>query len=258
MDEIFQLTGTVTEIIYTNSENGYTVCDIDSAEEGLFTATGYMPYLSEGENIRITGCWVTHPEYGEQFKVSYYESVLPKDEDAILRYLSSGIVPGIREATAKKLIEHFGGEVLGIMMDEPERLSEIKGITKEKAKKIGDEFTKLQAMQNIVMFLQQYNISANLAMRVHQMLGQNAVERIKNNPYILADQVEGISFKTADNIAFVRGIPKDDPERVKAGIQYMLSNAAYASGHTYLPKDLLLEHAAYNLDRAGGNCTKRD
>lgn len=248
MDEIFQLTGTVTEIIYANTENGYTVCDIDSAEEGLFTATGYMPYLSEGESIRITGCWVTHPDYGEQFKVSYYESVLPKDEDAVLRYLSSGIIPGIREATAKKLVEHFGGEVLGIMLDEPERLSEIKGISKEKAEKIGEEFIKLQSMQNIVMFLQQYNISANLAMRVHQMLGQNAVERIKSNPYILVDQVDGISFKTADNIAFVRGVPRDDPERVKAGIRYMLSNAAYASGHTYLPKSLLIEHAAYNLN----------
>lgn len=247
MDEIFQLTGTVTEIIYTNTENGYTVCDIDSAAEGLFTATGYMPYLSEGENVRVTGCWVTHPDYGEQFKVSYYESVLPKDTDAILRYLSSGIVPGIREATAKKLVDHFGSQVLEIMLDDPRRLSEVKGITKDKAEKMGDAFAKLQSMQNIVMFLQQYSISANMAMRVHQALGQNAVEKIKANPYVLVNQVDGISFKTADNIAFVRGVAKDDPERVKAGIRYMLTNAAYASGHTYLPRQLLVEHGAYNL-----------
>lgn len=248
MDEIFQVTGTVAEIIYTNEESGYTVCEIDSAEEGLFTAVGYMPYLSEGESVRLTGMWVTHPEYGEQFKASYYESVLPTDADAILRYLSSGVVQGVREATAKKLLDHFGASVLQIMTDAPERLSEVKGITKEKAKKIGESFAKLQSMQNIVMFLQQYNISANMAMRVHQVLGQNAVEQIKANPYVLVERVEGISFKTADNIAFTRGVAKDDPERIKAGIRHILSSAAYTGGHTYMPKELLLEHAAYHLN----------
>lgn len=248
MNGFEKVEGNVVEIVYTNPENGYTVCEIDSMEEGVFTATGYMPYLNEGERVAITGMWVTHPEYGEQFKAEYYESVLPTEEDAIVRYLSSGIVPGIREATAIKLVEYFGGEVLNIMLTDPVRLSEIKGISRKKAEKIGEDFANLQSVQGIVMFLQQYKVSANMAVKVHQVLGVNAVEMIKQNPYILSDLVDGISFKTADNIAYMMSIPKNNPERVRLGMRYFLSQAAYASGHTYLPVDSLIEHGAYNLD----------
>ena len=240
--------GNVIEIVYQNPENGYTVCEIDSFDEGLFTATGYMPYLSEGERICLTGMWVSHPEYGEQFKAEYYESILPTDEDAILRYLSSGIVPGIREATAIKLIESFGDEVLNIMLNSPEKLSEVKGISKRRALQIGEDFSNLQSVQGIVMFLQQYRVSANMAVKVHQALGQDAVEKIKKNPYILADRVDGISFKTADNIAYMMDIPKNNPERIRSGIKYFLNQAAYNSGHTYLPMEKLLEHSLYNLE----------
>lgn len=243
-----KIEGNIVEIVYANTENGYTVCEIDSLEEGLFTATGYMPYINEGERVSVTGIWVTHPEYGEQFKVEYYESVLPTESDAVLRYLSSGIVPGIREATALKLVEHFGGEVLNIMLTEPVRLSEIKGISRKKAEKIGEDFANLQSVQGIVMFLQQYKISANMAVKVHQILGVNAVDMIKNNPYILSDYVEGISFKTSDNIAYMMNIPKNSPERIRSGLKYFLSQAAYASGHTYLPIDDLIEHSAYHLN----------
>lgn len=240
--------GNVIEIVYQNPENGYTVAEIDSMEEGLFTATGYMPFLSDGERIALTGMWVSHPEYGEQFKAEYYESILPTDEDAILRYLSSGIVPGIREATAIKLIENFGDEVLNIMLNFPERLSEVKGISKRRALKIGEDFQNLQSVQGIVMFLQQYRVSANMAVKVHQALGTEAVEKIKKNPYILSDKVDGISFKTADNIAYMMDIPKNNPERIRSGVKYFLSQAAYNSGHTYLPYEKLLEHAIYNLE----------
>ncbi len=248
MENLEQVEGNVLEIVFENSENGYTVCEIDSLSDGLFTATGYMPYLSEGERVRLSGNWVNHAEYGEQFKVEYYESVLPTDEDAVLRYLSSGIVPGIREATAIKLLEHFGGEVLNIMLTDPLRLSEVKGISPKRAQKIGEDFLNLQSVQNIVMFLQQYKISANMAVKVHQALGTNAVERIKENPYLLSDMVEGISFKTADNIAYLMNIPKNDPKRVRSGLKYFLAEAGYLSGHTYLPKDVLIEHAMYNLN----------
>lgn len=247
MSEIVTITGTIEEIIYTNPENGYMICGIDSAEEGLFTATGYMPYLSEGESVALSGNWTTHPDYGEQFRVSYYETVLPSDEEAILKYLSSGIVSGIREVTAKKLIEKFGKDVLDVMLREPERMAEIKGISKEKAKKIGEAFAELQSMQSIVMFLQRYNVSANMAVRVHNVLGTRAVETIKENPYILADKIDGISFKTSDTIAFNMGVPKNSILRIKTGVKYILQNAAYTSGHTYLPKSVLIEHAAYTL-----------
>ncbi|MCC8169619.1 MAG: ATP-dependent RecD-like DNA helicase [Oscillospiraceae bacterium] len=248
MSEIITITGTVEEIIYTNPDNGYMICDVDSPSEGLFTATGYMPYISEGESVALSGAWSTHPDYGEQFKVSYYETVLPSDEDAILKYLSSGIVPGIREATAKKLVEKFGTDILDIMLREPERLSEIKGISKENAKKIGEEFSKVQSMQSIVMFLQKYNVSANLAVKVYNVLGTRAVDTIKDNPYILADRVDGISFKISDTIAFNMGLSKNSMQRICAGIKYILQNAAYTNGHTYLPRQALLEHAAYNLN----------
>ncbi len=247
MSEIITVTGTVDEIIYTNSDNGYTVCGIDSADEGLFTAVGYMPSISEGESVALSGNWTTHPDYGEQFKAEYYETVLPSDEEAILKYLGSGIVQGIRETTAKKLVAHFGCDILNIMLQNPERLSEIKGISKEKARKIGASFAELQSMQSIVMFLQQYGITANMAVKVHNVLGANSVDMIKQNPYILSDMVDGISFKTSDTIAFNMGLPKNSALRIKAGIKFILRDAAFTQGHVYLPKTVLSEHAVYTL-----------
>ncbi len=247
MNEIITITGTVEEIIYSNPDNGYTVCGVESSDEGLFTATGYMPFLNEGESVALSGAWVTHPDYGEQFKTEYYERVMPSDEESIKKYLGSGIIHGIRAATAAKLVEHFGTDVLDVMASSPERLSEVKGISREKAVKIGAEFAALRSVQNIVMYLQQYGISANMAVKVHNALGAGAVDMIKTDPYILADAVEGISFKTADTIAFNMGVPKNSPMRIRAGIKHILREAAYTHGHVYLPKTVLTEHAAYTL-----------
>ena len=247
MSEIITVTGTVEEIIYSNPDNGYSVVGIDSVEEGQFTATGYMPFITEGESVALSGNWTTHPDYGEQFKAEYYETVMPSDEESIIKYLSSGIISGIREATAKKLIDHFGLDVLQIMLTQPSRLAEIKGISKEKAKKIGEQFAEIQSMQNIVMFLQQYGISATTAVKVHNSLGANSVELIKKNPYILSDMVDGISFKTSDTIAFNMGLPKNSIMRIRSGIIHILRSAAYTSGHVYMPKDVLIEHTVYTL-----------
>ena len=247
MSEIITVTGTVEEIIYTNPDNGYTVCVIDSAEDSIFTATGYMPFISEGESVALSGAWTNHPDYGEQFKAEYYETVLPSDEEAIIKYLGSGIVSGIREATAKKLVAHFGTEILDIMLQSPERLAEIKGISKEKADKIGKSFAETRSMQNVVMFLQQYSITANMAVKIHSVLGANAVEMIKKNPYILADMVDGIAFKTADTIAFNMGIARNSIDRIKAGVKHILRDAAFTSGHVFLPKTVLIEHSVYTL-----------
>ena len=172
---------------------------------------------------------------------------MPSDEESIIKYLSSGIISGIREATAKKLIDHFGLDVLQIMLTQPSRLAEIKGISKEKAKKIGEQFAEIQSMQNIVMFLQQYGISATTAVKVHNSLGANSVELIKKNPYILSDMVDGISFKTSDTIAFNMGLPKNSIMRIRSGIIHILRSAAYTSGHVYMPKDVLIEHTVYTL-----------
>ena len=247
MSEIITVTGTVEEIIYSNPDNGYSVVGIDSIEEGQFTATGYMPFITEGESVALSGNWTTHPDYGEQFKAEYYETVMPPDEESIIKYLSSGIISGIREATAKKLVDHFGLDVLQIMLTQPSKLAEIKGISKEKAKKIGEQFAEIQSMQNIVMFLQQYGISATTAVKVHNSLGANSVELIKKNPYILSDMVDGISFKTSDTIAFNMGLPKNSIMRIRSGIIHILRSAAYTSGHVYMPKDVLIEHTVYTL-----------
>lgn len=244
---VFSISGTVVEIIYTNEENGYTVCEIQNKEEGLFTATGYLPYISEGENIEMTGKWTMHPEYGEQFSAISYKTILPTDENAILLYLSSGVIPGIREATAKKIVDAFGEDSFNILLNYPERLSEIKGITKARAIGFGEEFHKLQSISGIVMFLQQFGISARLATSVHKILGEHAVDKIKENPYILADKVDGITFKTADNIAHILGLPKNSNERIKAFCKYTLMLAAYQSGHTYLPKQKLAEYIVEKL-----------
>ncbi len=247
MEETIKINGIVEEIIYSNDDNGYTVCAIDSESEGMFTAVGYMPLLTEGESVSLSGVWTTHASYGEQFKVMYYEKVLPTDKQTILTYLSSGVIPGIRETMAKKLIEKFGTDVLNIMLTEPKRLAEIKGISEKKAVKIGHDFAEIQCMQNLIMFLQKYNVSPNMAAKVYKIFGSKAVEKIEENPYILAESVDGISFKTSDNIAFVRGMPKNSPERIRAGIKYLLTNAAYMSGHTYMPRSVLIEHCAYKL-----------
>ncbi len=236
-----KIVGTVTEIIYQNPDNSYTVCEIESEEEGIFTATGYMPYLSVGETVALYGKWVEHTDYGEQFKTENYETLLPTDEDAILKYLSSGIVSGVGAATAKNLVAHFGKDTLEVMLNSPERLSEIRGISPKRAEKIGVAFLEIQSTQGIVIYLQQFNIGTAVAMRVQKLLGKNALERIKENPYILSDGVDGIGFKTADEIACYQGMPHNSPVRIKHGIKYLLIDAAYKSGHAYLPKDKLVD-----------------
>ncbi|MCH5184738.1 MAG: ATP-dependent RecD-like DNA helicase [Oscillospiraceae bacterium] len=246
---MFHIEGVAENIIYRNEDNGYTVCDIYGGDKhGYFTAVGIMPYVTEGMGVLLTGSWTENPSYGEQFHVDFYELVMPSDEESIETYLASGAIPGIGETTAARLVEKFGKDVFTVMLAQPERLAEIKGISKKKAARISEDFAKIQGMQNVIMFLQQYHISVNVAAKVYKILGSDAVEKIKENPYILSEKVLGIGFKTADNIAFTRGIPKNSIERLRAGIKYILASAAYDDGHTYMPKDLLEEHSAYNLD----------
>ena len=247
MEDSISIAGKVYGIIYQNPSNGYTVCEIDSKTDGLFTATGYMPYISEGESISVTGAWSVHPDYGEQLRVTSYETILPTDESAILDYLSSGIIYGVRAATAKKIVDRFGCDTLNIMLTEPMRLAEIKGISEARAEKIGKSYLEIQSMQSIMMFLQQYGISTGLAVKIHSIFGSGAVSKIKENPYILCDAVDGISFKTADNIASARGLSKSSPLRLRSGIKYILKAMAYERGHTYLPEKDLKSEASSGL-----------
>lgn len=237
----------IENVVYSNPENGYTICEVSSKEEGQFYAVGYMPTIREGERALLTGEWVTHHDYGEQFKVELYSTVMPSEETAIIKYLSSGIIKGVREATAKKLYEAFGDTVFDVLTNEPDAIAKLKGIGKERAYTMCKSFNEQRSVQNIVMFLQQYNITANTAIKIHKIFGSDSVEIIKKNPYALASSVEGISFKTADAIAFNLGIPKNSPERLACAVIYYLRDAAYTNGHTYMPRELLCEHMQYNL-----------
>lgn len=237
----------IEHIVYSNPDNGYAICEVNSKEEGQFYAVGYMPSISEGEHAELTGSWVTHPEYGEQFKVDMYTTVMPSDEVSIIKYLASGVVKGVREATAKKLYAEFGNDVFEIIATSPEKLSKIKGISLERAQTISKSFNEQRAVQNIIMFLQQYNISPNLAVKVHRIFGPEAVNKIKDNPYSLASSIDGISFRSADTIAFSLGLPKNSPQRIESALIYFLKEAAYTNGHVCMPMDLLIEHSVYEL-----------
>ena len=240
------LEGMVEEIVYTNYANGYTVCTLDADGEPV-TATGCMPYLSEGESVKLSGSWVTHPEYGRQFSVRLYEKVLPTTSAAILRYLGSGIVKGIRLATAKKIVDKFGDDTLTVLASEPHRLAQVSGISKAKAAEIGEAYAKQQSISSTVMFLQQYGIGAQTALKVYRRFGQDAVAYIKDDPYILVDEVGGVSFKTVDRIAYAMGVGAENLSRLRAGVKYVLNYNAQNGGHTYLPFDVLRSTAAQML-----------
>jgi len=238
--------GIVEEIIFANEVNGYTVCDI-RCEKDIVTAVGYMPFINAGEILRVTGRWVSHPDYGEQLKVETYEKKLPETTDAIEKYLASGIVKGIGPATAKKIVNRFGGEALEIIQYRPEKLSEIKGVSLEKAFKIGQAFEEQRELRSVVMFFQQYGISPSYSMKIYKAFGENTINEIKANPYKLAGEIFGIGFKTADRIAMSLGIDPASKYRICSGIKYVLSQAA-VNGHTFVPDDKLREYTSQLLE----------
>jgi exodeoxyribonuclease V alpha subunit len=238
--------GIVEEIVYSNDINGYTVCDIRH-EKDIVTAVGYMPFINTGEILKVTGKWVTHPDYGEQLKVLMYEKKLPQTTEAIEKYLASGLVKGVGPATARKIVERFGEDTLDVIRFKPEKLSKIKGISLNKARKIGQAFDEQQELREVVLFFQEYGISSAYSAKIYKTFGEGTIEQIKSNPYKLADEVFGISFKTADRIAMSLGIDPASKYRVSSGIKHVLSKAA-TNGHTFVPDDKLKEYASRLLE----------
>ncbi len=245
-DEMIYIEGMVEEIVYSNYANGYTVCTLDSGGE-MVTATGCMPYLSEGESVKLTGKWVTHPEYGEQFSVALYEKIAPQAAAAIMRYLASGVIKGVRLATAKKIVDKFGDDALSVMLNEPARLAEISGISHQKAIEIGHEYATQQGISSVIMFLQQYGIGAKTALKVYRRFGSDAVTYIKDDPYVLIDEISGVGFNTVDRVAYSMGISAQNLSRLKSGVKYILTYNAQNGGHTYLPFDVLISTASNML-----------
>lgn len=244
---LLKLTGTVEAIIFENQANGYAVCDISSNGE-LYTLTGYMPKLIEGESISAYGEWTTHIEYGEQFSVKYYEKVLPSLAGDIEKYLGSGIFPGIGKKTAFEIVERFGSSAFDIIETDPNQLINIRGISAKKAEAIHKKFVEQRGIRELVLFFQKYGLSANYAIKTFKLFGVSAIQVINENPYILVSEIDGITFEAVDKMALDMGLEKNSENRISAGVIYVLQNSAYLMGHTYLPIYSLAQKVKAFLD----------
>lgn len=243
------LNGIVESIVFKSSDTGYTV--IKFRENNIIhTAVGVLPHVKEGQNLKITGSWVNHSQFGKQFKVEECEEILPTSKDGIEKYLSSGIIQGIGPVTAKKIVNKFGEDTLNILDNNIERLKEIEGIGKKKLETIIESYREQRELKNITIFLQTHGLSVNQCLKIYKKYGSSSVDTVKNNPYILCDEISGIGFKTSDKIARSLGIEVDSPFRIQSGIRYVI-NEFCANGHTFMPKDELIKEASNVLTVSG-------
>jgi len=241
-NELSTINGEVKTVIYENEDNGYKVIEVES-EDDLFVAVGYMYGVGEGETVKLTGKWVSHRTYGEQFSVEMYEKSAPASKTAIIKYLGSGIIKGVREATAKKIVDVFGEDSLKVIENEPLKLTEIRGINAEKAMIISRSHINQMGASSLMLFLQEYDISVKMCAKIYKKFGSGSVERIRENPYILCDEIEGIGFKTADKLSLAMGGDKCDRNRVRSGVLYTQKNNTLF-GHTFLPRNILAQSAS--------------
>ena len=235
------INGFVEKVVYRNAENGYTVVNI-SVEGDDVVCTGYFSDITEGDQIIAEGSFVEHKQYGIQFTVTSYEIKEPETSVAMEKYLGSGIIKGVGPALSAKIVKKFGDETFNIIEREPERLAEIKGITEKKAIEIGSQFEEKKEFRNAMIFLNQYGVSNALAMKIYKEYGIKVMKIVRENPYRLADDIAGVGFKTADEIALRMGFSPESSMRMKAGISFALSMAA-SNGHTYLLYEDLYEES---------------
>ncbi len=228
------VSGIVDSIIYQNEENGYTVCEIEDTAGEPVTLAGIIPYLTEGDKITAAGAWVTHPQYGRQFRVDSYEKVLPAEEGDILRYLASGAIKGIGPRTAQRIVDKFGTDSFEVISDHPDWLTDIPGITAKKAADISERFRSMSGARAVMMFCRDF-FTPQTAMKIYKRWGGSAVDRIRENPYRLCEEFWGIGFNRADQIAMHLGMAPDSDERVLHAAVYVLRSEATRSGHTCLP-----------------------
>ncbi|MBN3932574.1 ATP-dependent RecD-like DNA helicase [Streptomyces verrucosisporus] len=234
------LEAVLERITYANEENGYTVARVDTGRGGeLLTVVGSLLGAQVGESLRMEGRWGSHPQYGRQFTVENYTTVLPATVQGIRRYLGSGLIKGIGPRIAERIVDHFGLETLEVIENEPERLIEVPGLGPKRTKLIGAAWEEQKAIKEVMVFLQGVGVSTSIAVRIYKKYGDASISVVRNQPYRLAADVWGIGFLTADRIAQAVGIPHDSPDRVKAGLQYALSQSA-DQGHCYLPEERLI------------------
>ena len=236
-----ELQGYVDHIVFRNADNGYTVLNLISDEDEI-TCVGIFPVVTEGEILLLHGEYTSHPTYGEQFQMKSYETKPPEDVLSMERYLASGAIKGIGVALAARIVRRFKNDTFRIMEEEPERLAEVKGISERMAMEISNQMVKKKDLRDAMIFLEKYGISTNLAVKIYQAYGQEIYSVIHENPYRMAEEVSGIGFKIADEIASRVGIRTDSDFRIRSGILYCLTGAA-TLGHTYLPREELLRYA---------------
>lgn len=241
-----KITGYIDHIIFRNEENGYTVFQFHN-ENGEVTCVGKFPYIGDGEFLELEGEYVMHPSYGLQLQVTGHKVKEPEDRESIERYLGSGAVKGIGPALAGKIVAKFGEDTFRIMEEEPERLAEIKGISERKAREICVQVEEKKDLRQAMIYLQKYGISINLAVKIYQKYGLGIYSILEENPYRLADDIEGVGFKTADEIAFRIGIHTDSDFRIQSGIFYTLLQSVQ-EGHVYLEEKVLSAKAAQLLE----------
>lgn len=237
--DLIAISGVVEEVIYKNEENGYTVCEIEADDGEIFTAVGIMPFLSEGEAVKVYGTWVLHPSFGRQFSVESAEACLPADAAEIQRYLSSGAVKGIGPVTARRIVERYGEDTFEVIEHHPDWLTEISGISKRKAVEIQTSFLEHTGSRSVMMFCRDY-FGPAVSMRIYKAWGSAAVDIIKKNPYRLCGEIGGVGFAKADEIALSLGVSPDSRERVEGAVVYLLTYNAGANGHVFLPYDKVI------------------
>ncbi len=235
--------GTIKNIIFQNEENGYTVLVLECENEDM-TCVGTLPAVNIGENLELEGEIVLNKTYGEQFKFSHAKVVQPKTQEGIARYLSSGLIRGVGKVTAENIVKHFGEDTLNVIEFNPSRLTEVKGISEQKAIIIAESYIEIKKMQDTIMFLQDYDISSRMSVKIYETYHEKTLEKLKNNPYQLVEDVDGIGFITADKIANKLGIPFDSDFRLRAGILHILQDGADKSGHTYMPTNEVYQQVA--------------
>ena len=258
MDGTEQIKGVIEKITYHNEENGYTVCQISCRNEEydgeLITLVGIMPLISVGEMVSAEGEWSYHRTFGRQFSVSYYEKELPTDSVAILQYLSSKTVKGVGPKTAAKIVSAFGDSAFEVIEKDPERLAQISGITKAKALEISKCFNEQKDIRAVMLFCREH-LGPSLAVKIHKRWGGQAIDVMKENPYVLCDEINGIGFEKADKVAKSLGLEGNSPQRVRSGIVYVLSYNANNNGHTLVPRERLIELASTLLDVDAQSCS---
>ncbi len=241
MGELY-LDGVIEDIIYSNGENGYTVCTINCGGEPI-TLVGIMPYIGEGETIRVQGEWQVHSTFGRQFRVDYFEKKLPTTSAAILKYLASGAIKGIGPVTAERIVERFGEDTLDIIENNPRWLCDIRGISPKRADEIHNNYVEQFGMRTVMVFCNEF-FGPALSVKIFKAYGSAAIDIIKTTPYRLCDDITGIGFEKADRVAMALGFSPDCPERADAGIVHTLNVASMNGGHCYLPQDELIDAAS--------------